>query len=228
MKKLGFLTIYIFCYCYFHLIDKNIRSKILKELKTPTFDETQAFIEESSLSKEANDASETKQVTKQSSSSHVNQNSFQSRNSVSGSELSSKNPKPLMSVKAKNQSRGTNPKTIVSGSHVPERPFRQFNPQPLPIRDRQHFDTRRTNANISDPSQYGSKGQERTRSGRGGGVCNYCGGERHSSEGTKISWREKCPARNAICHDCKEIGHVKGMLVCRFQRRDNVIIIKQN
>ena len=194
----------------------------MKDLKTPTFNDTLAFIEEISLSKEATGGeAKTKKETKQINPAQSNQNSFQPRKS--GSEFSSRNPKPSSSVNVKNQSKGVIPNKNVSGAHVPDRSFRQPMPHPLPM-GRQNFDNR--HGNIPGASQHGSRGPERTRSGQG--MCHFCGRERHSSEGTKISWREKCPARNTICHDCKEIGHFKGMPACRFITRDNVIIIKQN
>ena len=108
---------------------------------------------------------------------------------------------------------------------VTDIPFIQSNLEPRRM-DHRKFNTRSSNTNLSDMSLYGLNYGERTRSG--GGTCYFCGHERHSSEGTKISWREKCPARNSICRDCKEIGHYTGMIACRLKRHDNVIIIKQN
>ena len=73
--------------------------------------DTQAFIEEASVSKEATgDESENKNETKPMNPGRSNQKAFPPRNSMSGSDSSTRNPKPPMSANVKNQSRGVIPK----------------------------------------------------------------------------------------------------------------------
>ena len=59
-------------------------------------------------------------------------------------------------------------------------------------------------------------------------ICYFCGNDRHPSRGTEGSWRENCPARNAVCRDCRKIGHFSGMPACQFKPSEKVIIIQQS
>ena len=47
-----------------------------------------------------------------------------------------------------------------------------------------------------------------------------CGGDRHPNtrNGTKFGWKENCPAMNATCYDCGEVGHFANMPKCRLKR----------
>ena len=52
------------------------------------------------------------------------------------------------------------------------------------------------------------------------GKCMCCGGDRHQNKinGTKFGSKENCPAMNATCYDCEEVGHFSNMPKCRLKR----------
>ena len=52
------------------------------------------------------------------------------------------------------------------------------------------------------------------------GKCKYCDKDRHpyAINGSKFGWKERCPAKNAICKDCKKVGCFNDMPTCRLNR----------
>ena len=225
-------TFHILISKFFFKKDQKIRWKVLKELKSPSLQDVMEFVEKQSLTKQV-PLPESKRKTK-SDNSQTPKSLNQPRRPVSeanasgGRNKSRIGPNPVNRKELKPQAAKFTP---TAPNVQPRMPMQQYNPatvqqrnMPIPV-NHMRFDATNSNANLNDMPQYGVRGTGNQNPGRG--ICNFCGYERHSSEGTKISWREKCPARNSICHDCKEIGHFKDMPACRLKQRDNVIIIKQ-
>ena len=48
------------------------------------------------------------------------------------------------------------------------------------------------------------------------GKCNYCGRDRHPDNGQ--GWRKMCPAQKAECMNCKQMGHFRNTVACKFKK----------
>ena len=48
--------------------------------------------------------------------------------------------------------------------------------------------------------------------------CYYCGQNRHPNDGSKYGWRDRCPAKTAICKECKRTVHFVNMPACKAKR----------
>ena len=51
--------------------------------------------------------------------------------------------------------------------------------------------------------------------------CYYCGRDRHPNTGGPFGWKDKCPAKNATCKECKKTGHFTNMPACKFKKVRN-------
>ena len=144
--------------------EERVRSKILEELKTPTFDETVKLIEQMMYAKETN-----ARIEKRREDSKIN-------------AISSSGKRPSKTLYQKDK------------------------------------ETRRFDKAHQSSGKPKSNGENNK--------CNYCGRDRHTGA-TIMEKKEKCPAKNATCKNCKKQGHFTDF--CYSKKKINCVkIVKVN